>query len=190
MNSQRIKARVPHNERLLVVVGPSGAGKDTVMAAWCQQAAELGKSLHIARRAITRPAQAGGEAHEALSDAQWQTECDEGAFVLHWRANGLAYGVRMGELQALAAGTVLLNGSRAALPAIHEIAPHCRVIQITASAMVLAQRLRARGREDAQAIEQRLGRTVRVQADFTLSNDGSVADSVAALMRWWEASTK
>jgi phosphonate metabolism protein PhnN/1,5-bisphosphokinase (PRPP-forming) len=178
---------VPHSDRLLVIVGPSGAGKDTVMTAWRQRAAELGESLHIARRAITRPAEAGGEAHEALSDVQWQAACDANAFAVHWCANGLAYGVRRRELDALAAGIVLLNGSRAALPAIRARAPQCRVIHITASPAVLAQRLQARGREDAQAIQRRLTRTAPVQADFTLSNDGSVADSVAALMRWCDA---
>ncbi|MBO9647508.1 MAG: phosphonate metabolism protein/1,5-bisphosphokinase (PRPP-forming) PhnN [Variovorax sp.] len=180
-------AEVPHSERLLVIVGPSGAGKDTVMTAWRQRATELGKHLHIAQRAITRPAHAGGEAHEALSHEHWQAECDDGAFALHWRANGLAYGVRMRELQALVAGTVLLNGSRAALPAIRGSAPRCRVVQITASAAVLAQRLRARGREDPKAIEHRLARTALVPADFTLANDGSVVESVAALMQWWDA---
>ena len=183
-------AVVPHSERLLVVVGPSGAGKDTVMAAWRRRAIELGKSLHIAQRAITRPALAGGEAHEALSDEHWQAACDGGAFAVHWRANGLAYGVRTRELQALTAGTVLLNGSRAALPAIRASAPRCRVVHITASAAVLAERLRARGREDAHAIEHRLARTASVSADFTLSNDGSVAQSVAALMQWWDAPAK
>jgi phosphonate metabolism protein PhnN/1,5-bisphosphokinase (PRPP-forming) len=184
------RVQVPHSERLVVVVGPSGAGKDTVMAAWRRRAIELGKSLHIAQRAITRPALAGGEAHEALSDAHWQAACDGGAFVMHWRANGLAYGVRMHELQPLTTGTVLLNGSRAALPAIRASAPRCRVLQITASAAVLAERLRARGREDAHAIEHRLARTASVSADFTLSNDGSVAQSVAALMQWWDAPAK
>jgi len=179
--------QLPHSHRLLVVVGPSGVGKDTLIAAWRLRAIEAGRHLQIARRTITRPAHAGGEAHEALSDAQWQAECDGGAFALHWRANGLAYGVRMHELSALAAGSVLVNGSRAALPAIRASAPHCRVVQITASAAVLAERLRTRGREDEQAIEQRLARNVPVAADFSLSNDGSVAESVAALMRWWDA---
>jgi phosphonate metabolism protein PhnN/1,5-bisphosphokinase (PRPP-forming) len=178
---------LPHSERLLVIVGPSGAGKDTLMTAWQQHAAKLGQRLHIAQRAITRPAHAGSEAHEALSNAQWQAECEAGAFAFHWHANGLAYGVRKRELRALASGSVLLNGSRAALPAIRASAPHCRVIHITASPDVLAQRLQVRGREDAQAIERRLARTARVQADFTLSNDGPVAGSVEALMRWWEA---
>ncbi|MBO9512568.1 MAG: phosphonate metabolism protein/1,5-bisphosphokinase (PRPP-forming) PhnN [Variovorax sp.] len=179
-------AAVPHSERLLVVVGPSGAGKDTLMAAWRQRALELGRHLHIARRTITRPALAGGEAHEALSHAHWQAACESGAFAMHWHANGLAYGVRMRELEALAAGPVLLNGSRAALPAIRAGAPDCRVVHITASPAVLAERLKSRGREDARQIEDRLARAPRVAADFTLSNDGPVADSVAALMQWWE----
>jgi len=105
---------------------------------------------------------------------------------VHWHAHGLAYGVRARAFAALATGTVLLNGSRAALPAIRACAPHCRVVQITASAHVLAHRLQARGREDVQAIAERLRRGAAVQADVSVSNDGALADTVAALMHWWE----
>jgi phosphonate metabolism protein PhnN/1,5-bisphosphokinase (PRPP-forming) len=182
-----MNAAAPHSERLLVVVGPSGAGKDTLMAAWRQRAMERGQPLHIAQRAITRPVLAGGEAHETLADAQWQAECDAGAFALHWHANGLAYGVRWRELQPLAAGAVLLNGSRVALPAIRARAPRCRVVQITASPALLAQRLHARGREDARSIEHRLSRAAPAAVDFTLVNEGPVDEGVATLMRWWAA---
>jgi len=177
---------IPHSERLLVVVGPSGAGKDTVMAAWQHAAAQAGHAMYIAQRVITRPARAGGEAHEALDPAQWQAACAAGEFVLHWHAHGLAYGVRARAFAALETGTVLLNGSRAALHAIRARAPHCRVVQITASAQVLAHRLQARGREDAQAMAERLRRGPAVQADISVTNDGALADTVAALMRWWE----
>jgi len=185
MSATRLPS-LPHSQRLLVVVGPSGAGKDTVMAAWQQHAAAAGQVLRVARRTITRPARAGGEAHEALDEAQWQAACDAGAFAVHWHAHGLAYGVRTREFDALAHGTVLLNGSRAALPALRARAPHCRVVEITASADVLAQRLHARGREDVQAIAARLQRAAPAQADVSVCNDAAVADTVAALMRWWD----
>ena len=42
--------------QIFAVVGPSGAGKDTLMAA----AARARPDLHIVRRVITRPATAGG----------------------------------------------------------------------------------------------------------------------------------
>jgi len=175
------------SERLLVVVGPSGVGKDTVMAAWRQRALETGLDLRIARRSITRPAEAGGEPHEAMSAAQWQAACDDGDFALHWRANSLGYGVRRRELQALESGPLLLNGSRAALAAIREIAPRCRVIELGATAAVIALRLQMRGREDAESIAQRLRRAVPVHADIRVSNDGAIGDCVAALMHWWDA---
>jgi len=181
---------IPCSERLLILVGPSGVGKDTVMTAWREAVLHRGGRLRLARRTITRPAGSGGEAHEALTDAQWQAACEAGDFSLHWRANGLAYGVRPRELQALEEGPVLLNGSRAALPAIRLLAPRCRVVQLSASAASLAERLRIRGREDEQAIEARLARSAPVQADFSVSNDGTVADCVAALIGWWDAASR
>ena len=46
---------------LVVVVGPSGAGKDTLMRAAAEHF-EGRPDVHFVQRAITRPAEAGGEA--------------------------------------------------------------------------------------------------------------------------------
>ncbi|MCC2112585.1 MAG: phosphonate metabolism protein/1,5-bisphosphokinase (PRPP-forming) PhnN, partial [Hyphomicrobiales bacterium] len=53
--------------RLVLVVGPSGAGKDTLMAA-------IGRArpdLHIVRRVVTRPSEAGGEPFEGVTEAEF-----------------------------------------------------------------------------------------------------------------------
>ncbi|MGY4827070.1 phosphonate metabolism protein/1,5-bisphosphokinase (PRPP-forming) PhnN [Sphaerotilaceae bacterium SBD11-9] len=178
---------IAHSERLIVVVGPSGAGKDSVLQAWA--ALRGGEAaVHTARRVITRPADGGVEQHEAVSADEFSALSGSGAFATAWQAHGLAYGVRHRALAPLATGGwVLLNGSRAHLPTLRQQAPRLRVVEITAPPAVLAQRLARRGREDEAAVTARLQRQVAgAQADLTLVNDSSVDEVARGLQRWFE----
>lgn len=179
-----------HGQRLLVVVGPSGAGKDSVLAAWAALRAESpGPRVHTARRTITRPADGGAEAHEPVSADSFAALRRAGAFFTDWEAHGLAYGVRHAELAPLAAGGwVVLNSSRAHLPVLQRQAPGLAVIEITAPPAVRAERLAQRAREDAAAATARLQRDLPpVQAELTLVNDGALHEVAHALQRWWQA---
>ena len=138
--------------RLFIVVGPSGAGKDTLLAG----ATAADPKLHWARRVITRPETAGGEPFEGVSPATFDARLNAGEFALHWQAHGLRYGIAHAELAH--PGDVLVNGSRAAMPAIQAIFPDLVVIRISAPSAVLAERLAARGRESLQDITGRLQR--------------------------------
>jgi len=165
---------------LVAIVGPSGAGKDTLLAALCAARPDL----VLARRAITRPAGAGGEAHEALSPAAFAERVAAGDFLVHWQAHGLHYGIPRAVLADVAAGrTVLFNGSRAALPAARAAFPALTVVMVTAPAPVLAARLAARGRESAEDIEARLNRGAlsAPEGAAVVVNDGTVAQGVARL---------
>ena len=178
---------IAHDDRLVVVVGASGVGKDSVMRAW-RAIADAG-AFHVARRVITRAPDAS-EDHEPVTDADFDALRARGLLATWWRAHGLAYGVRASELAGLArGGWVVVNGSRAHLPALRAQAPRLRTIEITAPADVLAARLAARAREDAQAREGRLQRRVEgaVDADLTLVNDGELRRCVDELQRWWRA---
>ncbi|MEA2777827.1 MAG: thymidine phosphorylase, partial [Acetobacteraceae bacterium] len=75
---------------LILVVGPSGAGKDTVLAL-ARAALLADPRFRFVRRVITRPADAGGEDHEAVSDFEF----GQRSFALRWQAHGLHYGIPM-----------------------------------------------------------------------------------------------
>ena len=78
---------------LFLIVGPSGVGKDTLIESARETLAQDSQFV-FARRVITRPAEAGGEAHEAISEADFHRAEETGAFMASWRAHGLAYGIR------------------------------------------------------------------------------------------------
>lgn len=178
--------------QLVCVVGPSGAGKDSVLnwlvAHWAHTT-----PLQWARRTITRPADAGGEPHEAIAVAPFERLRDAGEFAWHWTAHGLHYGVRHTELQGLAQGAcVLLNGSRAHLDAATTRFPGMAVLHITASAATLNSRLQARQRESASDIQQRVHRQAPLPTGLhtpvhTVSNDGALADAGQQALDWLHA---
>ncbi len=141
--------------RLFIVVGPSGAGKDTLIAG----AKALHPDLHWARRVITRAEVPGGEPFEGVSIAEFEARRAAGEFALHWQAHGLCYGVPCTEIAPRDQGQdVLINGSRGAIQAALAAFPDMIVLRISAPSHILAERLAARGRESKEDILARLAR--------------------------------
>jgi phosphonate metabolism protein PhnN/1,5-bisphosphokinase (PRPP-forming) len=142
---------------LVLVVGPSGAGKDTVLAL-ARSALAGDARFRFVRRVITRPAVAGGEDHEAVSDDTFARR----SFALQWRAHGLSYGIPQDVTHDLARGIVVVaNVSREIIALAANRFP-VRVIEVTAPFAVLAARLAARGRETPDDIAQRLARDIPI----------------------------
>lgn len=166
--------------RLIYVIGPSGAGKDSVLTAARAQAPA---DLWFAHRYITRPAGDASENHVALTESEFETRRAAGGFALDWRANGLRYGIGA-ELDAwLARGVrVVVNGSRAALPHAAARYPSLLPVLITADAETLRARLLARGRETPETIAARLARLADAEiahpALVTVVNDGGLDAAV------------
>lgn len=170
--------------KLVLVVGPSGAGKDSIIDAARRRLAGQGR-FRFARRVITRPATAGGEDHEALSEDEFARQERAGAFALTWRAHGLRYGLRKSVEEDLAAGCcVVVNVSRAVIADIRRRFPDAVVAWIAAPTATLRQRLLARGRETPAQIERRLLRAARFPpsgaAVRVIVNDGPLETAVAA----------
>lgn len=169
-----------------LVVGPSGVGKDTLLDGARVALRGDGRFL-FARRTITRPADAGGEDHDAVTSEEFARRQQAGAFLLTWRAHGLAYGLPASLSEALAQGrNVVANGSRATIAELSRLVPKLVVIEINASPEVVAARLRARGREDEAQVAARVARTVPPMPDgialVRILNDTDVPTGVAKLV--------
>ncbi|MDP3194042.1 phosphonate metabolism protein/1,5-bisphosphokinase (PRPP-forming) PhnN [Tabrizicola sp.] len=137
---------------IFAIVGPSGAGKDTLI----RGVLAVRPDLRLVRRVITRPTEAGGEDFEGVTPEDFALRQARGDFALTWTAHGLSYGIP--KAQVTTPGDVIFNGSRAALPVAATVFPGLRVILVTAPDIVLAARLAARGRETAEDIRARLSR--------------------------------
>ncbi|NMM44221.1 phosphonate metabolism protein/1,5-bisphosphokinase (PRPP-forming) PhnN [Rhodospirillaceae bacterium KN72] len=172
--------------RFIAVVGPSGAGKDSLIDAARRHFGEDGP-IRFVQRAITRPADAGGEAHEALTAEEFAARAASGGFALHWEAHGLSYGIPADIRDSLAVGrSVLANLSRAAISQMRQEFPERRILVVTASPAVLAGRLAARGRESAAEIEARLSRAPTEFPEgpdvVTVRNEGPLAEAERAFI--------
>jgi len=145
---------------IIIVVGPSGAGKDSVIGFVARHFAGR-KDIDFVRRVITRPSDAGGEDHESISGEVFDSRLSAGDFAVAWQAHGLKYGIPKEALERVREGRILIaNGSRAALGQFRQVFPRVAVVNIVASPQVLASRLVARGRESEQDILNRLKRQV------------------------------
>jgi ribose 1,5-bisphosphokinase len=163
--------RRPHAAgRLFLVVGPSGAGKDRLIA---EAGARLTGALHVARRHITRPMTDLHERHLPVSIETFEATRRAGGYLLHWRAHGCSYGIPAACHDRLLGGVdVIANVSRTVIEDARLLYPATRVLFVTAPAPVLAARLARRGRDaDIAARLQRAA--LPVEADATIANDGA-----------------
>jgi len=171
---------------LVLVVGPSGAGKDSLIDA-ARRALAGHPQFDFPHRIITRPSDPGSEEHATLSEAEFARQRDAGAFFLSWGAHGLHYALPGAIADALAHGrTVVANVSRAVIEEARRKHPATTVVVVTAPPAVLAERLKARGREDAAAVEGRLARAA-AEPDgpgvVTLMNDGPLEVAVERFLQ-------
>ncbi|MFI8479455.1 phosphonate metabolism protein/1,5-bisphosphokinase (PRPP-forming) PhnN [Pseudomonas sp. NPDC078700] len=156
--------------RLIYLIGPSGSGKDSLLNAAREQLAEMG--CRVARRVITRSAEAQGEDAVSLSPTAFDEQKWVGAFAMSWQANGLAYGIPRQINSWLAAGdNVLVNGSRAYLAEARGRYPDMLAVLLRVDEAVLRERLLARGRESVAEIEQRLARNAQFSSEVAAGDE-------------------
>ena len=190
-NDPAIARKKSKTGTMVAVVGPSGAGKDSLIHI---AMAHFGgrPDVHFVQRVITRPTDAGGEQHHGVSSEEFNAMREQGAFAVDWDAHGLSYGIPASVHEKLALGhLVIANGSRSALPYWAEAFPSLLVVNVTASPEVLAERLVARGRESREEILERLKRgSLTVEGDYDvvdIDNSGALADAGARLISTLEA---
>lgn len=169
--------------RLIAVVGPSGVGKDSLMAALAARDPQLG----IVRRVITRAPGLGGEDYEPATEAAFDAMTAAGAFCLTWGAHDLHYGIPRAVCDRVAGGEVLLvNLSRGVLVRAAEVFPGLVVLNVTAQPETLARRLADRGRETKAGIASRLERAKRALPAgidaIEIANDGPLEQTATTAL--------
>jgi ribose 1,5-bisphosphokinase len=160
--------------RLVLVVGPSGAGKDTLLNLARAECA-MDHRIVFPRRIVTRQASAF-EDNEEMDSASFRRALAEGRFAVHWEAHGHRYALpRAIDNDVRNGRTVVVNVSRTVIAALRRAYAHVVVVMVTAPEEVLAARLAGRHRSSDGDIEARLHRAIGEEAsiaDVTIVNVG------------------
>ena len=170
--------------RLILVVGPSGAGKDTLIAG-ARAFYASDESVVFPRRIITR-ASTDFEAHDTISSDDFRNAADAGRFALWWEAHGHGYAIPLTiNADLRARRTVVCNVSRAIIAEARERYADVRVVLVTAPPDVLAARLAARARGSDGDLARRLARSdgfAALAAECVITNVGAPDAGAAALI--------
>lgn len=175
--------------KLFYVIGPSGAGKDSLLRSARERLAGEPRVV-FAHRYITRPVELAGENHIALSPAEFSARLRNDLFALHWHSHDLDYGLGREIDDWLARGlNVVMNGSRAHLGEASRRYPEAlHPLLVRVDPGVLRGRLTARGRETPEQIEERLAGALAFEGLahprlLTLDNSGALELAVDQLVR-------
>ncbi|MDH2384211.1 phosphonate metabolism protein/1,5-bisphosphokinase (PRPP-forming) PhnN [Bradyrhizobium sp. CER78] len=171
--------------RLILVVGPSGAGKDTLLGL-AKAACADDRGIVFPRRLITRQASAS-EDNEEIGAEAFQRAAASDDYAMHWEAHGHRYALSRAINDDIRAGrTVVANVSRTVIAAARRNYASAVVVLVTAPPDVLAARLSMRARSSDGLLAQRLARTVDESTstpDFTIVNSGTAEYHARQLVR-------
>ena len=174
---------------LVLVVGPSGAGKDTLIAGARARLIDENQFVFPAR-IVTRAASAA-EMHGTSDETAFAAAHSASAFALSWRAHGLNYGLPASIDDDIAKGLIVVaNVSRHVIGEARTRYRHVSVVLVDAPPSVRAARLAARRRETPRDIAERLSRKVEIfdaqDADLAIDNAGTVEAGVRLFMGFLE----
>lgn len=171
--------------RLVLVVGPSGAGKDTLIGLARAACIDDG-SIVFPRRVVTREA-SSSEDNEHMSPEDFRQARMRGDFAVHWEAHGHCYGLSGAIDDDIRAGrTVVANVSRTVVETMRRAYAGVIVVSITAPPEILAARLATRARGSDGRVADRLSRSVDADSaplDVVIMNVGSAEDHASELLR-------
>ena len=169
--------------RLVLVVGPSGAGKDTLLG-FAKAACAEDRNIVFPRRVVTRQA-SSSEDNAQFSPDDFRQALVRGDFAMHWEAHGHCYGLPRAIDDDIRAGrSVVVNASRTVIESARRAYASVTVIAITAPPEILAERLKMRARASDGKVEDRLSRTVdKTAPDVTILNVGRPEDHARRLVR-------
>ena len=167
--------------RLVLVVGPSGVGKDSVLRYAMAHFARDARFV-FPRRCVTRVVDVAAEDHDSVDEQTFDELAGKGAFALMWEAHGHKYGVRNDINTELQRGRIVaVNVSRTIIAEVAGRYQNAVVVEITADPSTREARLAARGREAVDDLRQRAQRQVATPVDIlplhVIKNDGNISDA-------------
>jgi ribose 1,5-bisphosphokinase len=174
----------------VAVAGPSGAGKDSLIAG-ARSHFRSDPRVTFVTRVITRPADAS-EPHEPSTPLAFRLRAARDEFVLWWEANGLSYGLPAQLIEDIAAARIVVaNVSRDVTPMVRATFANSLIVHVTASPETLMGRMASRGREGPDDRAARMSRALlkdhALEADVRIENDGPLADGVDRFVALLEA---
>lgn len=167
---------------LVLIVGNSGSGKDSIMRGLKERFPTELKPLYLAQRFITRPT-SETESNIAISPEEFKEMSSQGKFALEWHIYGLDYGVPIEIDEWLKKGhPVLVNVSRLIVQKAREIYSNIVVAFIEVPFEITLKRVKERARESGRRLEERIQRAKENQtysyADIIIDNSGDLKDAI------------
>jgi len=167
--------------KLFIIIGNSGAGKDTIIEEVQKRFPPQYKKVKIPKRVITRQ-DSDTEKFEPVDKETFFKMRQSGEFILEWESYEHFYGIRHEVQDWLNAGyPVLMNVSRKVVLTAREKFPEVKVIFIRVPLEVTVDRIIERGREPYKEV---LDRVIRAQehqdyegADFIVDNVGKFEET-------------
>ena len=171
---------------LILVVGASGAGKDTLLETAHEHFRDNPR-VYFPQRIITRQNKTG-EDHIPVSTTDFAALMRDHRFFLDWQAHSLEYGIPIDAKTRLKHGDcVVINTSRKMIDEARRRWSSVKVVHVVIQPQALRARLQQRGRETAEEIERRIERasTISVVEDadtITIDNSGPLEQSIKAFL--------
>lgn len=173
--------------QIILLVGPSGSGKDTLLRS-AKKHFGINGNLGFVRRYITRPPDLD-EDNYYIDTEGFLTLRDSRFFISSWQAHNNFYGISHHSMTGQNGHTTLLCSiSRSAIVDFETRFKKTTTIHITASEDILRHRLQKRDREDRQDIEKRLGRANQmvvakdlIRFDNSADKEQSVSNFISIL---------
>src|SRR5262249_3533325 len=168
----------------VLIVGPSGAGKDTLITG-AKTACGLNPAIVFPRRVVTRAA-SSTEDHDTLNEVNFDRCAKDGAFAFWWEAHGHKYAIPVTANHHIRAGYIVItNVSRGIVDELRGKYAHVDAILVTAPADVLASRLSQRSRQTDGSITERIRRNNAFslfRADYVIETTNAPETAVQQLL--------
>ncbi|MFX1312664.1 MAG: phosphonate metabolism protein/1,5-bisphosphokinase (PRPP-forming) PhnN [Promethearchaeota archaeon] len=173
---------------LFLVVGNSGAGKDSIIYGVINKYPSNLKKIYAPKRYITR-APSETEKNISISPLDFKKMEEDGKYALQWHIYSLNYGIPIEIENWLKKGhPVIINVSRTVVCEAKEKYKNIKVIFINVPFEITYQRIKDRKRESKELLDKRIERAKNNQtfpeADFVVDNSGKLDDAINQLLEY------